>query len=159
MIVLPPFRPIRIKSFKEDKVKVVTGITQYVVFEIRIPGKYVMVCPAFPNGFWGSKKSKDKVVLECSERYLPEEIYGIELKSYVSGEDCKPLSGNELYDNAERQNKQKLEDYIRLVIEKYKENNNVTGDIPYKIDKYESCMRRTEFEIVEEKYLIPMSDG
>lgn len=158
MIVLPPFRPIRIKSFKEDKVRVVTGITQYVVFEIRIQGKYRREYLVVPSSFFGEEYAGNGIIDTCSERYLPEEIYGIELESYVSGEDCKPLSGNELYDNAERQNKQKLEDYINLVIEKYKENNNVTGDIPYKIDKYESCMRKTKFETVEEKYLIPMSD-
>lgn len=158
MIVLPPFRPIRIKSFKEDKVKVVTGITQYVVFEIRIPGSCRRVHLELPSSFWGKDHAGKGVIDTYSERYLPEEIYGIELESYVSGEDCKPLSGNELYDNAERQNKQKLEDYINLAIEKYRENNNVIGEIPYKIDKYESCMRRTKIETVEEKYLIPVSD-
>lgn len=158
MIVLPPFRPIRIKSFKEDKVKVVTGITQYVVFEIRIPCSCRRVHLELPSSFWGKDHAGKGVIDTYSERYLPEEIYGIELESYISGEDCKPLSGNELYDNAERQNEQELEDYINFVIERYKENNNVTGNIPYKIEKYESCTRIAKRDTTEEKYLIPMSD-
>lgn len=158
MIVIPVFRPPRIKRFKEERTKIITGITQHVVFEIRIPGNQRREHLVIPSSFFGEEYAGGGVINTCSERYLPEEIYVITLKSYVHGENCKPLSGDELYDNAERQNEQELEEYIKCILERYKETNNVTGDIPYKIKKYESCMRMPKIETEEERYLIPISE-
>lgn len=137
--------------YKEEKRTIITSITQYVMFRIMIPGSNAV-------GFFallpGVSKMGD-IIVKHEERYLPEETYGILLPSVVTGENCLPLCGDELYDNAEEQNREEFNYFVNHVIGEYKEKNNVIGNIDYEIEKYELGLER-KYERREETYMVPM---
>lgn len=124
--------------YKEEKRTIITSITQYVLFRIRILGSYATCFTVLP------------IVLDtpiCNtvkheKRYLPEETDGISLPSVVTGENCLPLCGDELYDNAEEQNREEFNYFVNHVIGEYKKKNNVIGNIDYEIEKYELELER-----------------
>lgn len=141
--------------YKEEKRTIITSITQYVMFRIRILGSYTTRFTALPIGV---SKTGDIIVKyehEYKERYLPEETYGILLLSVVTGENCLPLCGDELYDNAEEQNREEFNYFVNHVIGEYKKKNNVIGNIDYEIEKYELELER-KYERTEEMYMVPM---
>lgn len=78
--------------YKEEKRTIITSITQYVMFRIRILGSYTTCFTALPIGV---SKTGDIIVKHEHEvrSYLPEETYGISLPSVVTGENCLPLCG------------------------------------------------------------------
>lgn len=137
--------------YKEEKRTIITSITQYVMFRIMIPGSNAV-------GFFallpGVSKMGD-IIVKHEERYLLEETYGILLPSVVTGENCLPLCGDELYDNAEEQNREEFNYFVNHVIGEYKEKNNVIGNIDYEIEKYELGLER-KYERREETYMVPM---
>lgn len=137
--------------YKEEKITIITSITQYVMFRIMIPGSYAVGFSALPNGV---SKTGD-IIVKHEERYLPEETYGILLLSVVTGENCLPLCGDELYDNAEEQNREEFNCFVNHVIGEYKKKNNVIGNIDYKIKKYELELER-KYERIEETCMVPM---
>lgn len=137
--------------YKEEKRTIITSITQYVMFQIMIPGSNAVGFSALPNGV---SKTGD-IIVKHGERYLPEETHGISLPSVVTGENCLPLCGDELYDNAEEQNREEFNYFVNHVIGEYKKKNNVIGNIDYKIEKYELELER-KYERREETYMIPM---
>lgn len=137
--------------YKEEKRTIITSITQYVMFRIMIPGSYAVGFSALPNGV---SKTGD-IIVKHEERYLPEETYGILLLSVVTGENCLPLCGDELYDNAEEQNREEFNCFVNHVIGEYKKKNNVIGNIDYKIKKYELELER-KYERIEETCMVPM---
>ena len=141
--------------YKEEKRTIITSITQYVMFRIRILGSYATCFTALPIGV---SKTGDIIVKyehEYKERYLPEETHGISLPSVVTGENCLPLCGDELYDNAEEQNREEFNYFVNHVIGEYKEKNNVIGNTDYEIEKYELGLER-KYERREETYMVPM---
>lgn len=137
--------------YKEEKITIITSITQYVMFRIMIPGSYAVGFSALPNGV---SKTGD-IIVKHEERYLPEETYGILLLSVVTGENCLPLCGDELYDNAEEQNREEFNCFVNHVIGEYKKKNNVIWNIDYKIKKYELELER-KYERIEETCIVPM---
>lgn len=137
--------------YKEEKRTIITSITQYVMFRIMIPGSYAVGFSALPNGV---SKMED-IIVKHEERYLPEETYGILLLSVVTGENCLPLCGDELYDNAEEQNREEFNCFVNHVIGEYKKKNDVIGNIDYKIKKYELELER-KYERIEETCMVPM---
>lgn len=137
--------------YKEEKRTIITSITQYVMFRIMIPGSNAVGFFALPNVV---SKMGD-IIVKHEERYLPEETHGILLPSVVTGENCLPLCGDELYDNAEEQNREEFNYFVNHVIGEYKKKNNVIGNIDYKIEKYELELER-KYERREETYMVPM---
>jgi hypothetical protein len=137
--------------YKEEKRTIITSITQYVMFRIMIPGSNAVGFSALLNGVF---KTGD-IIVKHEERYLPEETHGILLPSVVTGENCLPLCGDELYDNAEEQNREEFNYFVNHVIGEYKKKNNVIGNIDYKIEKYELELER-KYERREETYMVPM---
>ena len=137
--------------YKEEKRTIITSITQYVMFRIMIPGSYAVDFSALPNVV---SKTGD-IIVKHEERYLPEETYGILLLSVVTGENCLPLCGDELYDNAEEQNREEFNYFVNHVISEYKKRNNVIGNIDYEIEKYELELER-KYERIEETCMVPM---
>ena len=137
--------------YKEEKRTIITAITQYVMFRIMIPGSNAVDFSALLNGVF---KTGD-IIVKHGERYLPEETYGILLPSVVTGENCLPLCGDELYDNAEEQNREEFNYFVNHVIGEYKKKNNVIGNIDYKIEKYELELER-KYERREETCMVPM---
>ncbi len=97
----------------------------------------------------------EDIIVKHEERYLPEKTYGILLPSVVTGENCLPLCGDELYDNAEEQNREEFNYFVNHVIGEYKEKNNVIGNTDYEIEKYELGLER-KYERREETYMVPM---
>lgn len=102
----------------------------------------------------GVSKMED-IIVKHEERYLPEKTYGILLPSVVTGENCLPLCGDELYDNAEEQNREEFNCFVNHVIGEYKKKNDVIGNIDYKIKKYELELER-KYERIEETCMVPM---
>ena len=112
--------------YKEEKRTIITSITQYVMFRIRILGSYATCFTALPIGV---SKTGDIIVKyehEYKERYLPEE-----------------------------QNREEFNYFVNHVIGEYKKKNNVIGNIDYEIEKYELELER-KYEIGEETYMVPM---
>ena len=141
--------------YKEEKRTIITSITQYVMFRIRILGSYTTCFTALPIGVSKTGDIIVKHVHEHKERYLPEEKYGILLLSVVTGENCLPLCGDELYDNAEEQNREEFNYFVNHGIGEQKKKNNVIGNIDYEIEKYELELER-KYERTEEMYMVPM---
>lgn len=137
--------------YKEEKRTIITSITQYVVFRIMIPGSYAVDFSVLPNGV----SETGDIIVKHEERYLPEETCGILLLSVVTGENCLPLHADELYDNAEKQNRKEFNYFVSHVIGEYKKKNNVIGNIDYEIEKYELGLER-KYERIEETYMVPM---
>lgn len=141
--------------YKEEKRTIITSITQYVMFRIRILGSYTTCFTALPIGVSKTGDIIVKHVHEHEKRYLPEETHGISLPSVVTGENCLPLCGDELYDNAEEQNREEFNYFVNHVIGEYKKKNNVIGNIDYEIEKYELELER-KYERIEETCMVPM---
>lgn len=96
--------------YKEEKRTIITSITQYVVFEIRLPEKRVIMLPNILVKPFGTNMGKNAVIT-YSEKYIPEEVYALKLKSKISGN--KSLHGDELYANAEKQNREEINFFYR----------------------------------------------
>ena len=137
--------------YKEEKRTIITSITQYVVFRIRILGSCAPYFTVLPIGV----SKTNHIIAKHEERYLPEETYGVSLPSVVTGENCLPLCGDELYDNAEKQNRKEFNYFVEHVISEYKKRNNVIGNIDYEIEKYELELER-KYGRIEETCMVPM---
>lgn len=137
--------------YKEEKRTIITSITQYVMFRIMIPGSNAKK----PTALLPGVSKMEDIIVKHEERYLPEKTYGILLPSVVTGENCLPLCGDELYDNAEEQNREEFNYFVNHVIGEYKEKNNVIGNTDHEIEKYELGLER-KYERREETYMVPM---
>lgn len=148
--ILKFFRPA---VYKEEKRIIITGITQYVVFKIRFPEKRVIMPPnILVEPFETNMGTKD--VITYSEKYIPEEVFALKLKSKISGN--KSLHGDELYANAEKQNREEINFFIEQVIYEYKKKHNIIGNVLYEVEKYELVMEQ-EYESEEVRYMVKVA--
>ena len=139
--------------YKEEKRTIITSITQHVVFKIRFPEKRVIM----PSDIL-SKPFETNIgtnaVITCSEIYIPEFVFTFEVKSKISG--SKLLQGNELYANAEKQNREEISSFIDRAIYEYKKKNNITESVHYEVEKYELVMER-EYESEEVRCMVKVA--
>lgn len=138
---------------EKDKRTIITGITQYVVFKISFPEKRViMPSDILVKPFGTNMGTKD--VITYSEEYIPKVVYALKVKSKISGN--KSLYGDELYANAEKQNREEINFFIEQAIYKYKKDHNITGNVHYEVEKYELVMEQ-EYESEEVKYMVKVA--
>lgn len=138
-MILPILNFFHPAVYKEEKRTMITGITQYVVFKIRFPGKREIMPPD---------------VTTYSEIYIPEVVFAFKVKSKISG--SKLLHGDELYANAEKQNREEINFFIEQAIYEYKKKHNITGNVHYEVEKYELVMEQ-EYESEEVKYMVKVA--
>lgn len=138
-MMIPILKIFRPAVYKEEKRTMITGITQYVVFKIRFPEKRAIMPPD---------------VTTYSEIYIPEVVFAFKVKSKISG--SKLLHGDELYANAEKQNREEINFFIEQAIYEYKKNHNITGNVQYEVEKYELVMER-EYESEEVRYMVKVA--
>lgn len=148
--MIPILKFLRPAVYKEEKRTIITGITQYVVFKISFPEKRViMPSDILAKPFGTNMGTKD--VITYSEEYIPKVVYALKVKSKISGN--KSLYGDELYANAEKQNREEINFFIEQAIYKYKKDYNITGNVHYEVEKYELVMEQ-EYESEEVKYMV-----
>lgn len=148
--MIPILKFLRPAVYKEEKRTIITGITQYVVFKISFPEKRViMPSDILVKPFGTNMGTKD--VITYSEEYIPKVVYALKVKSKISGN--KSLYGDELYANAEKQNREEINFFIEQAIYKYKKDHNITGNVHYEVEKYELVMEQ-EYESEEVKYMV-----
>lgn len=148
--ILKIFRPA---VYKEEKRTIITGITQYVVFKIRFPEKRVIMPPDISVKPFETNMGKNAVAT-YSEEYIPENVYALKVKSKRSGN--KSLHGDELYANAEKQNREEINFFIERVIYEYKKKHNITENVHYEVEKYELVMEQ-EYESEEVRYMVKVT--
>ena len=139
--------------YKEEKRTIITSITQYVVFKIRFPEKRVIM----PSDILAKSFETNigtNTVITCSEIYIPEVVFAFKVKSKISG--SKLLHGDELYANAEKQNREEINFFIEQAIYEYKKKHNITGNVHYEVEKYELVMEQ-EYESEEVKYMVKVA--
>lgn len=152
-MILPILKFFHPAVYKEEKRTIITGITQYVVFEIRLPEKRVIMPSNILVKPFGANMGTNAVIT-CSEKYIPEEVYALKLKSKISGN--KSLHGDELYANAEKQNREKIRFFIEQIIYEYKKKHNIIGNVLYEVEKYELVMEQ-EYESEEVGYMVKVA--
>ena len=151
--MIPILKFLRPAVYKEEKRTIITGITQYVVFKISFPEKRViMPSDILVKPFGTNMGTKD--VITYSEEYIPKVVYALKVKSKISGN--KSLYGDELYVNAEKQNREEINFFIEQAIYKYKKDHNITGNVHYEVEKYELVMEQ-EYESEEVKYMVKVA--
>lgn len=151
--MIPILKFLRPAVYKEEKRTIITGITQYVVFKISFPEKRViMPFDILVKPFGTNMGTKD--VITYSEEYIPKVVYALKVKSKISGN--KSLYGDELYANAEKQNREEINFFIEQAIYKYKKDHNITGNVHYEVEKYELVMEQ-EYESEEVKYMVKVA--
>lgn len=151
--MIPILKFLRPAVYKEEKRTIITGITQYVVFKISFPEKRViMPSDILVKPFGTNMGTKD--VITYSEEYIPKVVYALKVKSKISGN--KSLYGDELYANAEKQNREKINFFIEQAIYKYKKDHNITGNVHYEVEKYELVMEQ-EYESEEVRYMVKVA--
>lgn len=151
--MIPILKFLRPAMYKEEKRTIITGITQYVVFKISFPEKRViMPSDILAKPFGTNMGTKD--VITYSEEYIPKVVYALKVKSKISGN--KSLYGDELYANAEKQNREKINFFIEQAIYKYKKDHNITGNVHYEVEKYELVMEQ-EYESEEVRYMVKVA--
>nr|DAL13711.1 MAG TPA_asm: hypothetical protein [Bacteriophage sp.] len=151
--MIPILKFLRPAVYKEEKRTIITGITQYVVFKISFPEKRViMPSDILVKPFGTNMGTKD--VITYSEEYIPKVVYALKVKSKISGN--KSLYGDELYANAEKQNREEINFFIEQAIYKYKKDHNITGNVHYEVEKYELVMEQ-EYESEEVKYMVKVA--
>ena len=148
--ILRFFRPA---VYKEEKRTIITGITQYVVFKIRFPEKRVIMPPDISVEPFETNMGTNAVIT-YPETYIPEVVYALKVKSKISGN--KSLYGDELYANAEKQNREEISFFIEQAIYRYKEKYNITGNVHYEVEKYELVMEQ-EYESEEVRYMVKVA--
>ena len=77
--------------YKEEKRTIITSITQYVVFEIRLPEKRVIMLPNILVKPFGTNMGTNAVIT-YSEKYIPEEVYALLITGRNKGYICKAIS-------------------------------------------------------------------
>lgn len=152
-MILPILKFFRPAVYKEEKRTLITGITQYVVFEIRFPEKRVIMSPNIFVKPFGTNMGTNAVIT-YSEKYISEEVYALKLKSKISGD--KPLHGDELYANAENQNREEINFFIEQIIYEYKKKHNIIENILYEVEKYELVMEQ-EYESKEVRCMVKVA--
>jgi len=151
--MIPILKFLRPAVYKEEKRTIITGITQYVVFKISFPEKRViMPSDILAKPFGTNMGTKD--VITYSEEYIPKVVYALKVKSKISGN--KSLYGDELYANAEKQNREEINFFIEQAIYKYKKDHNITGNVHYEVEKYELVMEQ-EYESEEVRYMVKVA--
>ena len=151
--MIPILKFLRPAVYKEEKRTIITGITQYAVFKISFPEKRViMPSDILVKPFGTNMGTKD--VITYSEEYIPKVVYALKVKSKISGN--KSLYGDELYANAEKQNREEINFFIEQAIYKYKKDHNITGNVHYEVEKYELVMEQ-EYESEEVKYMVKVA--
>ena len=151
--MIPILKFLRPAVYKEEKRTIITGITQYVVFKISFPEKRViMPSDILVKPFGTNMGTKD--VITYSEEYIPKVVYALKVKSKISGN--KSLYGDELYANAEKQNREEINFFIEQAIYKYKKDHNITGNVHYEVEKYELVMEQ-EYESEEVRYMVKVA--
>ena len=148
--ILRFFRPA---VYKEEKRTIITGITQYVVFKIRFPEKRVIMPPDISVEPFETNMGTNAVIT-YPETYIPEVVYALKVKSKISGN--KSLYGDELYANAEKQNREEINFFIEQAIYKYKKEYSITGNVHYEVEKYELVMEQ-EYESEEVRYMVKVA--
>ena len=152
-MILPILKFFHPAVYKEEKRTIITAITQYVVFKIRFPEKRVIM----PSDILAKPFETNigtNAVITYSEKYIPEEVYALKLKSKISGN--KSLHGDELYANAEKQNREEINFFIEQVIYEYKQKHNIIGNVLYEVEKYELVMER-EYESEEVRCMVKVA--
>lgn len=152
-MILPILKFLHPDVYKEEKRTIITGITQYVVFKIRFPEKRVIMPSDILAKPFGTNMGTNAVIT-YSEKYIPEEVYALKLKSKISGN--KSLHGDELYANAEKQNREEINFFIEQVIYEYKKKHNIIGNVLYEVEKYELVMEQ-EYESEEVGYMVKVA--
>ena len=152
-MILPILKFFHPAVYKEEKRTIITGITQYVVFKIRFPEKRVIMPSDILDKPFETNIGTNAVIT-CSEIYIPEVVFTFNVKSKISG--SKLLHGDELYANAEKQNREEISSFIDRAIYEYKKKHNITGSVHYEVEKYELVMER-EYESEEVRCMVKVA--
>ena len=126
MVGVHPIVPrVHKKKLIKRKREVITQITQGVTFTITFPSCELQFYSRF----------EDKIVVNTKP--IQSYKYGFMLKSVINGYNCKPLIGEELFNNAIKQNETTYHKLINECIDKYKSQTGIK-ECNFVIEKYET---------------------
>jgi hypothetical protein len=136
MFVIVPkrFRKTKTIHIKEN---VPIKIEQNVAITLEFSGFYVY-----------GETLIDGICYKVQDRYIPKRKYGFRLISIATGENCRPLRGEELYNNAIEQNGLGYNKCINDIIQMYEKETGLTK-IDYNIEKYEDGFAKITYRAIE----------